>query len=281
VDTFHVHPWYFYLKLITYFHVAGKPVWTEGLIVLLALLGVMACFAKKGVPGINPVLLRFFVLYAFLMTAAYSIIPYKTPWCLLGSLHLMAILGGVGLVWLFQTVRPPLVRIAISILFIAAAAHLGWQAWAENFKYETDQCNPYVYAHTTKDIFKIVQRLHDIAEAHSEGFAMPIQVISSTNLWPLPYYLRQYSNVSWWTGVSDTAPVAPVILATPDMESALTRKLYELRPPGQRELYMNMFHEHVDLRPAVEMVGYVAKSLWDDYERRQENINSGSAGDLR
>jgi uncharacterized protein (TIGR03663 family) len=278
VDTFHVHPWYFYLKLLIYFHSVGKPVWTEGLLIILALLGVVACFTKQGLQGINPALLRFFVLYALLMTAIYSLIPYKTPWCLIGFLHLVIILGGVGLVWLLHMLRTPLVRTAISAFLIVATGHLGWQAWAENFKYETDQCNPYVYAHTSKDIFKIVQRLQDIAKAHPDGLAMPIQVISSTNLWPLPYYLRQYSNIGWWTGVSDTAPSAPLILATPDMEPALMQKLYELPPPGQREMYMNMFRERTELRPAVEMVGYVAKSLWDDYEQREESAPAGSGG---
>jgi uncharacterized protein (TIGR03663 family) len=267
IDTFHVHPWYFYLKRLIYFHFPGKPIWTEALILILAVLGVIAGFTKKRIPGVDPTLLRFFALYASLLTVIYSLVPYKTPWCLLGFLHLMIILGGVGIIWLCHILRPPLARISISALLVLAMFHMGWEAWAENFKYETDPCNPYVYAHTSKDIFRIVQRLQNIAKAHPDGFAMPIQVVSPTNLWPLPYYLRQYSNVGWWTGVSDTAPNAPVILATPDMEPALIRKLYELPPPGEREMYMNMFRQRVELRPGVEMVGYVAKSLWDDYER--------------
>jgi hypothetical protein len=35
-------------------------------------------------------------------------------------------------------------------------------------------------------------------------------------------------------------------------------------PPGQREMYVNMFDREVDLRPRVEVRGYVAKSLWDE-----------------
>ena len=280
IDTFHVHPWYYYMQLLIYFHAPGKPIWTEGLILILAFLGAFACFTKKGIPGVDLTVLRFFALYTLLMTALYSLIPYKTPWCLIGFLHLMIILGGTGLVWLIQRLRRPLLRAAVGILTIVAVCHLGWEAWAENFKYETDQCNPYVYAHTSKDIFRIVDRLRDIAKAHPDGFAMPIQVVSSSNLWPLPYYLRRYSNISWWTGVSDTAPSAPVILATPDMEAALARKLYELPPPGEREMYMNMFRERVELRPAVEMVGYVAKSLWDNYERIEKSASGTSGGGI-
>jgi hypothetical protein len=55
-----------------------------------------------------------------------------------------------------------------------------------------------------------------------------------------------------------------VILATPDMEPALLHRIYEVPPPGQREMYVNMFDRPVDLRPGLEIRGYVAKSLWDE-----------------
>ena len=55
------------------------------------------------------------------------------------------------------------------------------------------------------------------------------------------------------------------------MEPDLVRKLYEGPPPGERELYMNMFPSYVELRPQVEIRGYVAKSLWD---RREQKLQS-------
>jgi hypothetical protein len=94
---------------------------------------------------------------------------------------------------------------------------------------------------------------------------MPLQIISRENLWPLPWYLRGFSRVGWWTGVSDEAETAPVIVVTPEMESALVRKLYDLPPPGERELYMSIFDKPVELRPQVELRGYAAKSLWDEW----------------
>ena len=69
--------------------------------------------------------------------------------------------------------------------------------------------------------------------------------------------------MQWWRGVPDKAPAAPVILATSDAEDAVATLLYERRPAGERELYMRMFDRYVELRPGVEVRGYVAKSLWD------------------
>jgi hypothetical protein len=47
------------------------------------------------------------------------------------------------------------------------------------------------------------------------------------------------------------------------MEPDLIRKLYEGPPPGERELYMNLFAGYVELRPQVEVRGYLSKQLWD------------------
>jgi hypothetical protein len=51
------------------------------------------------------------------------------------------------------------------------------------------------------------------------------------------------------------------------MEPDLIRKLYEAPPPGERVLYMQMFPEYVELRPGVEVRGYVSKLLWDQMDR--------------
>ncbi|MGD0775613.1 MAG: hypothetical protein ABSC05_22600, partial [Candidatus Solibacter sp.] len=90
-----------------------------------------------------------------------------------------------------------------------------------------------------------------------------IEIYTRENLWPLPWYFRAYPNVRWWRQVTIPGRAAPIILVSPAMEQDVARKLYEGPPPGQRELYMNLFSGYVELRPQVEVRGYVAKSLWD------------------
>jgi hypothetical protein len=177
----------------------------------------------------------------------------------------MILLAGLGAVALFDLFRTVRIRRTVAACVIAATLHLGWQAWNGSFRYAADPRNPYVYAHTGTDVFVISDRVAALARAHPLGPALPIQVISRENIWPLPWYLRRFSAVQWWNGISDEASHAPLILATPEMEDALVRKLYERPPPGQRGLYMNMFERRVDLRPQVEIRGYVSKTLWDEY----------------
>jgi uncharacterized protein (TIGR03663 family) len=276
--SWHVHPWSYYLRLLL-FPSNAAPFWTEGLILILAVVGGAAGWVAKGVPGADPRALRFLGFYTLLMLVTYSAIPYKTPWCVLGFLHGMILLAGAGAVFLVRSLRGTATRALVAFLLVSAAAHLGWQAIRGSFRLASDPRNPYVYAHTGTDVFEIVARLKDLARAHPDGSSMPVQIISPANLWPLPFYLRGMPRVGWWTGgVPDPEPNAPVILLTPDMEPAVVRRLYDLPPPGERELYVSIFERPVELRPQVELRGYAASRLWEDYRRLEAEPRAPTSG---
>jgi uncharacterized protein (TIGR03663 family) len=280
-DPWHLHPWDYYLRLLIHFPARGTPFWTEGLILALALAGAAAGWSRRGVPGADAKVLRFLSLYTLFLVVAYSAIPYKTPWNVLPFLHGMILLAGVGAVWVVQASSRSARRVAIGAVLVLGGVHLAWQAYSASFRFAADPRNPYVYAHTGTDVFRIVERVKGLARAHPEGSSMPVQIISQENLWPLPWYLRGLSGVRWWNGVSDKAENAPVILVTPEMEPALVRKLYDLPPPGERELYMSIFEKAVELRPQVEVRGYAAKSLWDDFRRQGADPPAPSAPGAR
>jgi uncharacterized protein (TIGR03663 family) len=264
----HTRPWSDYLRLLI-FPSNTRPFWTEGLIVFLAVVGGAAAWVRKGVPAADSRALRFLGVYTLLMLVVYSAIPYKTPWCVLGFLHGLILLAGAGAVFLVRSVTGAAGRALAASVLVAAAVHLGWQAFRGSFRLASDPRNPYVYAHTGTDVFEIVARLKDLARAHPDGSSMHVQVVSSQNLWPLPFYLRGMPRVGWWTSAPDSAPNAPVILLTPDMEPAVVRRLYDVPPPGERELYVSIFERPVELRPQVEVRGYATSRLWEDYRRLQ------------
>jgi uncharacterized protein (TIGR03663 family) len=270
----HFHPWHYYLRLLVHFPAEGAPLWTEGLVLALALAGAVAGWSASGVPGADSRALRFLAFYTLAMAAVYAAIPYKTPWCLLGFLHGMILLAGAGAVFVVRSLRGRAARVALAAVLAAATAHLGWQAYEASLRFASDPRNPYVYAHTGTDVFTIAGRVRDMARVHADATAMPVQVVSPANVWPLPWYLRDFTRVEWWNGVPHEGENAPVILATPDMEAALSRKLYEQAPPGQRELYVSLFDRPVELRPQVELRGYVALSL---SERARSLEPSGGA----
>jgi uncharacterized protein (TIGR03663 family) len=276
----HIHPWYFYLKMLLYYKFGPGPVWSEAFIVILAVVGFIVAMRGKGLDGVNFHLLRFIAFYSLLMTLIYSVIPYKTPWCLLGFLHGMILLAAVGVVTLVKLAPNVLSRVLIGLLLFAGGAHLAWQAYLSNYKYYADSRNPYVYAHPTTDVFTITKRVEEMAKVHPNGLSMQIQVICpGGDYWPLPWYFRNFKKVWWWADIDKSIMPAPVILASASVEPNLPEYFY-LPPPGQKDLYIPLFDTYIELRPQIELRGYVTKDLLDSYEQYQlERESSQNKGD--
>ena len=262
----HAHPWDYYLRIILYWRYGDGPVWSEAVVVLLAIVGAAGAFLKPERSGLDRDFVRFALVYTVLMTAVYSAISYKTPWCLLGFLQGMIVLAGIGAAILLRICCCIPTRAVVVALVAAGCVHLGRQAHAAAGEYDCDPRSPYVYAHPTEDVFLIVDGVERAAEAHRDGRDMPIQVIMpGADFWPLPWYMRSFSKVYWRSDVEPNEPSAPLILASPSVEPALLHKLYELTPFEKRQMYMFLFEPpyYMWLRPGIQMVGYARRDLWN------------------
>ncbi|UCC96373.1 MAG: TIGR03663 family protein [Phycisphaerales bacterium] len=271
-NAMHLHPWSYYLEMLIYFRYGDGPIWTEALIVLLAVVGLIAAMTRKGLSSANAPLVRFIAFYTIIMTVVYSAIPYKTPWCLLGFLHGMILLAGVGAVVLVRLVPNVLPRLIVLFLLFDTSVHLTWEACRASYTFDADSRNPYVYAHPTAEVFTIVRRIEQYAGAHKDGRNMPIEVICpGDDYWPLPWYLRAFKRVSWLNHVVEDTDSAPLIIASPEVEGALTRKLYTLTPLEKRQMYLFLFDKpyYMWLRPEVKLLGFVRRGLWDRLQRQQ------------
>jgi uncharacterized protein (TIGR03663 family) len=191
----HVHPWYYYFQRLFWFHAPNGPFWTEGHILVLALIGTLAAFTKKNLGSVHPGLARFLALYTIVLAIAYSAIAYKTPWCMLGFLQGMILLGGVGVVALYNLCKAWLPKALLSIVLLAAATHLGWEAWRANYGvtrdeklWAADSRNPYTYSQTLPNILELVQHVQGVSKFHPDGANMLISVIApDSDYWPLPF----------------------------------------------------------------------------------------------
>jgi uncharacterized protein (TIGR03663 family) len=269
-DEWHIHPWSYYLSLLISPNGPAEPFWGEGFLLLLAAFGILGAMKGRKQAATSVSFVRFLTFYSVIMIGVYSAIPYKTPWIMLGFLHSLILLAAVGAVVLFEVGGNRIMRaVAIGVL-VAGCVHLAAQSYLSNTRYYADPANPYVYAQTTDDVFGLVDRVEAMAAVHPAGRGMYIEVISpGHDYWPLPWYLRAFPNVGWWDQVDMEAPAAPVIILAPSVEPSLLRKLYEVPPPGQRHLYVPLLESRVELRPAVEIRGYVVKSLWDRYQQHR------------
>ena len=272
-DQLHIHPWYYYLKLLIYNKASMGPAWTEGFIVILAMVGLIVVITKRGVLGLDPNLLNFIAIYTAIMTVIYSAIPYKTPWCLLSFYQGMILLAAIGVVAVIRLLERTSARVVVVVFFLTAATDLVLQSLSPGFIPNVDLSNPYVYAHSTADVLKVAERIEQVSDAYPAKKAMPILVVCpGGDYWPLPWYLRSFKNVGWYHDVKEVNTPAPVVIASAQLQGELINKLYDLSPPGKKNLYVPLFDKYLELRPQVELRGYVTKDLLD--ESRQQNTGS-------
>jgi hypothetical protein len=264
----HDHPWYFYFQRLFWFHPARSPVWTEGLVALLALIGVAAAFLRKELPGVNLGLARFLALYTVVLTAIYAAIPYKTTWCMLGFYHGMVLLAGLGVAFLFAICRPWWAKLVVGVLLLAGCGQLGCQAWrachpvtVEGPKgqpimmdFSADPRNPYVYSQARPNLLELVKKVQAISKIHPAGDRMLIKIVCPEIEGPLPWYLRQFEQVGWWSELP-ADPYAPVIIVYSKLNALLDEK------SNKQYLMVGLF----ELRPRVFLELYVELELWKKY----------------
>jgi uncharacterized protein (TIGR03663 family) len=260
----HIHPWYFYLHRLVFFHTSRGPVWTEGLFLLLAFIGAVAGFRRRLLADANASLVRFVALYAFLLTGFYSCIGYKTPWCLLNFWLPVILLAGVGSMVLLQkaTARPG--RIAMRAVLMAGAAHLAWQAWQQDTVYAAEPGNPYVYAQTSEDAMDLARAVDALGRVSPDGYNTVIKVMApEEDYWPLPWYLRRFNHIGWWSKAPED-PYGPIVIISPRLE--------QLMDPAKAHL-MGFYA----LRPNVRLALFVEPALWEKWLDSQRTPNNARA----
>jgi len=260
----HVHPWSYYLSMLVFTGSAPGPAWSEGAILVLAAVGIGAAFSGKGLEGADRGFLRFLAVYVIGVTAIYCLVPYKTPWCMLTFLHGMILLAGVGAVAVFRAasrlpshLRMP-ARALWAALLLAALLHLGRQAYLASFRFDADRRNPYAYAQPVADVVRLAMRAKEISDLAPDGPDMLIQVFSTNHYyWPLPWYLRSFNRVGYFTSM-DQAPDGSIVIAMPEAQAWLERRL-----PGSYHV------EYYGLRPGVVLMTCIRGPLWDALIRRR------------
>jgi hypothetical protein len=206
-------------------------------------------------------LLRLIAFYTFWLTLIYTVLPYKTPWCLLGFYHGMILLAGAGVVLLWDACRPAWLKAAAAIVLAAGVTHLGWQSWRGNFAvdpkgvpYCDSAKNPYAYSQTLPDALRLVTTVEALAHASPQGNATMMEVMSPESYWPLPWYFRRLLNVGYWDKIP-TQPPAPIMIVSTSLHAAFDEG------PDKTHLMAGYF----ELRPQVFLELYVETNLWAAY----------------
>jgi uncharacterized protein (TIGR03663 family) len=194
----------------------------------------------------------FAALWSFGLIAAYSLIPYKTPWLVLNFIVPLALIAGFVIQEIYELDRGQ-VRVAAIVLFAALAVST-FQTIDLNFvNYDNDDTYyVYVYAHTRRGTLDLVRNVEQIARER-EGNQTGITIVSR-DYWPLPWYFRDYPRTAYFGRMAQSNE--PLIIANEDQKPEIEANFGEL----YRQVPSKDASGSFELRPGVRLLLYVRRT---------------------
>lgn len=237
-QTAHVHPLFTYVKWLML---------QEGPLLFMGAIGAVLVVLKPK----NSMAL-FAALWSFGLIAAYSLIPYKTPWLVLNFVVPLALIAGYTVQLIYEMERGQ-IRIVAMVLFIAMVVNT-YQTIDLNFiNYDNDdQYYVYVYAHTRRGTLDLVRTVEQIARER-DGSKTGITIVSP-DYWPLPWYLRDFSRTAYFGRMAQSTE--PLIIANEAQKDEIETNFGEL----YRQVPSNDSSGSFELRPGVRLLLYVRRT---------------------
>jgi hypothetical protein len=211
----HAKPFSYYFELLD----------TSLVLFPLTLAGVYIAIWESVQGNRKPYLLL--TLYALVTFVVYSTIPYKTPWVALNLWLPLALINGLGVAGIWALIKNPAGQWLAGIACASFLAVLGLETKALVFEKPFDEKNPFAYAHTGEDIRRLPQRLNELAQAARQP--QPRIGVIAADAWPLPWYLRKFTNVGYWQPAQEPGAM-DYYLTTTDVPDHLNQRLKTLRP---------------------------------------------------
>ena len=153
-----------------------------------SLLGVLA--AGLGVLPRTPAVLRALAVYGLGTLAAYSLIAYKTPWCLIVIQWPFLVLAACGIDSALRRLDGWIAAPAAALLLAHSAIACGLL----NFRKATDENEPYVYVQTLPEIRRLLDPLNALTRRDATGFHLPGYIVG-TEMHPITWLLGDFTRL--------------------------------------------------------------------------------------
>jgi 4-amino-4-deoxy-L-arabinose transferase-like glycosyltransferase len=173
--------------------------------------------------------LRYLAIYGVGVLFVYSIIPYKTPWCIISIDWPFLFLGAAALAFLWDNLPR-----FISVVFgLGLLGQLAYKSYALNFVHYDDPKQMYAYVQTFRDYRKfvdpILQKLRSdpAAKQHLRG------LILLESYFPIPWVIDEIRDIGYYSEGVDKWPkdldadfIAVLDTDSQDAEDHLTKKYF-------------------------------------------------------
>jgi uncharacterized protein (TIGR03663 family) len=139
--------------------------------------------------------LRYLALYGLGALFAYSIVPYKTPWCVVSIAWPFLFLGAALIEFVAQRFHR-LVAVLVSLPLFAQGA---WESYDLNFVRYDNPKERYVYVQTVREYHTFVDPILEkgAKDPASKGQMSGIVLLSS--YFPIPWVLGDFQNIGYYT----------------------------------------------------------------------------------
>ena len=133
---------------------------------------------------------RYLAIYALGVFVAYSIIPYKTPWCLISILWPFALLFGIFISQLPWKKSATLAGALLLAFSLCLALRL-------NYWHYADFEEPYVYVQTSPEISRLTEPMLTLACRDPRNYQLTGQILLES-YYPLPWIWGDFTSISYF-----------------------------------------------------------------------------------
>jgi uncharacterized protein (TIGR03663 family) len=186
------------------------------------LAGLILCVFCQKFKNLN---LRYLAIYGVGSLVAYSIVKYKTPWCIISfGWPLLYIFGGA-----IVLVRPKHLLLTERIIGVLLSISLATSIWLNYFRCSSPD-EPYAYVQTYNDMWKLTKPLLTMAKRDPSNYHLTGHLIRSS-IYPLPWVLGDFDRTGYYEGGNMPANLDGDFLMVQqdkikDVESKLKGKYY-------------------------------------------------------
>lgn len=199
--------------------------------------GLLACLRWLR-PGADP-RWRWLAIYALGVFTAYTLIRYKTPWCMLAIAVPFVVLAGVGAQELWTLRTRGIERFAILVLALGLLGHDAWKAAQLTYVDPANEREEYAYVQTHDGLANFTEPILELARRDPRKLQLRGYIVGDSSH-PIPWVLGEFPRVGYYR------PKMALPKERPDFVLVTDKRLMEV----EGRLDEPYFKERVLVHPA-------------------------------
>ena len=139
--------------------------------------------------------LRYLAFYGLGALFAYSIVPYKTPWCVISIAWPFLFLGAA----LIEFIAERMHRLVAALVCLPLFGQGAWKSYDLNFVNYDNPKERYVYVQTVREYHTFVDPILEKGAKDPESKGQMSGIVLLSSYFPIPWVLGDFQNIGYYT----------------------------------------------------------------------------------